>query len=274
MFDFQKGDLVLSGSLAHACIRSFARLVILLCCVPHASAQSTEGPLKASGCPHPQFSIVLDVGHTAEAGGATSARGAAEFSFNLNLAKRIESALAKAGIGNTYLLIMRGRGHETLVERSNRANRLKPSLFLSIHHDAVQDRHLQKWTYQDRVRDFSDKFAGYSIFVSNENSQAGLSLEAARHLGDELRARGLVFTRHHAEDIRGERRQLIDERRGIYRFDHLAVLRNTRAPAVLLEAGVIVNREEELLLASTGHQDKISSAVAAGVVKFCNTERH
>jgi N-acetylmuramoyl-L-alanine amidase len=40
-------------------------------------------------------------------------------------------------------------------------------------------------------------------------------------------------------------------------------------PAVLLEAGSIINRDEELKMSSTERQDIISSAVTAAVKEFC-----
>jgi N-acetylmuramoyl-L-alanine amidase. len=44
------------------------------------------------------------------------------------------------------------------------------------------------------------------------------------------------------------RRLLVDPEAGVYRYDQLIVLRQTHVPAVLLEAGSIINRNEELLL--------------------------
>jgi N-acetylmuramoyl-L-alanine amidase len=41
------------------------------------------------------------------------------------------------------------------------------------------------------------------------------------------------------------RRKLVDATAGVYRYDQLIVLRRTRMPAVLLEAGSIVDRQEE-----------------------------
>jgi N-acetylmuramoyl-L-alanine amidase len=40
-------------------------------------------------------------------------------------------------------------------------------------------------------------------------------------------------------------------------------------PAVLLEAGLIINRDEELLLRSPEHRSLITAAVAEAVEKFC-----
>ena len=50
------------------------------------------------------------------------------------------------------------------------------------------------------------------------------------------------------------RRELLDAQAGVYRYDQLIVLKDTRMPAVLLEAGSIVNRDEELLLATPERQ--------------------
>ena len=76
-------------------------------------------------------------------------------------------------------------------------------------------------------------------------------------------------TLHHAETIPGERREVLDKKLGIYRFDDLVVLKSARMPAVLVEAGVIVNRNEELLLRSADHQKKLASALVGAVVDFC-----
>jgi hypothetical protein len=62
---------------------------------------------------------------------------------------------------------------------------------------------------------------------------------------------------------------LVDADAGVYRFDQLIVLRMTRMPAVLLEAGSIINRDEELLMASAAHQSLISDAVTEAITLFC-----
>jgi N-acetylmuramoyl-L-alanine amidase len=65
------------------------------------------------------------------------------------------------------------------------------------------------------------------------------------------------------------RRQLVDAEAGVYRYDQLIVLRHTLMPAVLLEAGSIINRKEELLLASPERQAVIGAAVTEAVEAFC-----
>ena len=48
------------------------------------------------------------------------------------------------------------------------------------------------------------------------------------------------------------------------------MLKKTRMPAVLLEAGSIINRDEELQMASPERRNIISSAVTAAVKEFCD----
>ena len=71
------------------------------------SARAETRP--AETCSRAMFRVVVDVGHTEKAFGATSARGLTEFSFNLNLAKRIEQDLLAAGFRRSVLLISEGR---------------------------------------------------------------------------------------------------------------------------------------------------------------------
>jgi N-acetylmuramoyl-L-alanine amidase len=54
--------------------------------------------------------------------------------------------------------------------------------------------------------------------------------------------------------------ELLNKETGVYRYDQLIVLRKTRMPAVLLEAGSISNRDEELDMMSPERQ---TSSLAA-----------
>ena len=118
-------------------------------------------------------------------------------------------------------------------------------------------------------RAFSDKFSGYSLFVSRQNQYFDHSLTFAKLLGAALMAQGMRYSAHHAEAIPGEGRQLIDSKTGVYLYDNLVVLKFTKAPAVLLEAGVIVNRVEELVLASPEGREHIGAAILEAVSQFC-----
>jgi N-acetylmuramoyl-L-alanine amidase len=215
------------------------------------------------------FKIAIDVGHTPQASGATSARGTQEFAFNLALAKQIVQSLNRGGFKNVLELTVTGTGRRQLIDRVALANTAKVNLLLSIHHDDVQSSYYKTWSFDSVTHFYSDNFSGYSLFVSHENRFWESSWSFASLLGRELISRGMHFTFHHAEHIPGENRELLDDRRGIYRYDRLFVLRNTLAPAVLLEAGVIVNRDEELILKSPQRQSAVGEAVLLAAKQFC-----
>ena len=64
--------------------------------------------------------------------------------------------------------------------------------------------------------------------------------------------------------------ELLNKATGVYRYDQLIVLRKTRMPAVLLEAGSISNRDAELEMMSPERQDIIASGVTEAVREFCD----
>jgi hypothetical protein len=83
-----------------------------------------------------------------------------------------------------------------------------------------------------------------------------------------MAAQGFPFARHHAEPVKGENREIVDAKAGVYRFDDLIVLRMAQMPAVLLECGVIVNRLEEKSLLTSERQEKIAEAVTNAVLEY------
>jgi N-acetylmuramoyl-L-alanine amidase len=86
-----------------------------------------------------------------------------------------------------------------------------------------------------------------------------------------LQARGLHYTPHYTLPLmRRNRHELLDAEAGVYRYDQLIVLRHTLMPAVLLEAGSIVNRQEELELATPERRARTAQAVAAAVADLCD----
>ena len=224
----------------------------------------------AAPCERGAFHPILDVGHTSEAPGAISARGVTDYDFNLRLAQRIEREMRARGFVKTTLLVTRGKAQAGLVARVATANAAKADLFISIHHDSVPEALLASWEFLGAEGRHNDKFKGHSIFVSNQHPLYARSLAFARTLGLALKTRGLEYTPHYTERFMGaRRRQLVDKEAGVYRFDKLAVLIGTKMPAVLLEAGSIINRDEELVMESPERQGSIAEAVTDAVERFC-----
>jgi len=217
---------------------------------------------------------VVAVGLTNGAYGAVSARGVTEYAFNLRLARKISDDLRAAGFARTVLLVTPEAPRAGLFKRAARANALHADLFLSIHHDAVPDKMLQTWQFDGAERHYNDSYPGYSLFVSTEHGNRAESLAFAHRLGMALDARGLAYTPHYTDAIMGRyRRVLLDAKAGVYRYNELVVLMQTQMPAALLEAGSIVNRDEEVALATPERQALISSAVLAAVDGFCTTRK-
>ena len=240
-----------------------------------APPAAAVAPAPPADCPSDKFRVVIDVGHAIDAPGALSARGMTEYAFNLQLAQNIKQALLDAGFAKTELLITNKKPPLGLFARVEAANRMTADLFLSIHHDSVPDNLTKTWQYNGEDQGYNDDYPGYAIFISKDNADPKGSLEFAHLLGKALRARGLQFTSHYTLKLMGShRRELLDADAGVYRFDQLVVLRHTRMPAALLEAGSIVNRQEELELATPERRAATSAAVVAAVGEFCAGRAH
>jgi N-acetylmuramoyl-L-alanine amidase len=247
---------------------------------PHAEKLAVSKPapnpavskLVITRCDPQKFRIVIDVGHTAESEGAISARNTAEFVYNLRLAKVVDQKLKAAGFAETRLLVTEGKARRSLVKRVDTANNLSANLFLSIHHDSVPDKLLENWEFEGKKSHFSDRFSGYSVFVSKANADYGTSLAFAELLAKEMKAQGLEYAKQFTLPIMGKNQHpLLNKETGVYSYDKLIVLKSTRMPAVLLEAGSIINRDEELKMDSAARRSIIGSGVTMAVREFCDS---
>lgn len=245
-------------------------LVVSVSQVVRAEDHRRSTEVTRDACPRFTFRVVVDVGHTVDVPGAMSARGIAEYAFNLQLARDINQGLLDAGFQQTVLLITATAPWRGLFERAIRANSMHANLFIAIHHDSVPDNLKQNWEYAGLKNQFNDNYPGYAIFISNENADPAGSLQFGSLLGRELESRGLHYTPHYTLALMGHRRRiLVDAEAGVYRYDQLIVLRQTRMPAVLLEAGSIVNRQEELELGTPERRSLTTAAIVAAVENFC-----
>jgi N-acetylmuramoyl-L-alanine amidase len=205
--------------------------------------------------------VAVDVGHFIEEPGATSARGRPELDFNQELAAEIESAAR--GRGLRTMLIGADGFMSQLARRTAAA--AGADFFLSVHHDSVQPHFLETWEFDRVERLFSDRYSGFSLFVSRKNRSLARSLACASAIGEALRGAGFSPSLYHADPIPGENKPFADRRNGVHYYDNLIVLKTARTPAVLLEAGVIVNRDEELKVQSEELRRRIAAAVADGL---------
>lgn len=232
----------------------FSALFLLLC----------AGVARAE-CDRPDFVLAIDIGHSVRDPGATSARGVPEYQFNKRLAGRLLSAARKRGYDESFI-VNDDDARLQLRERTSLAEAMDADLLLSIHHDSMPAKYLSRWHYQGVSLRYGDQFRGHSIFYSERNDEAEESRAFADLIGRELRARKLVPTPHH-DGYRS--RRLVDRELGIYRFDPLILLHSADIPAVLFEAGVILNRDEEQLLNDSKHQDLLIDGILDAVGRYC-----
>jgi N-acetylmuramoyl-L-alanine amidase len=207
--------------------------------------------------------IAIDAGHSLQSPGATSATGKPEFAFNKVLATTVSDLLVAHG---TQVVRINHDGQiADLTERTANARAAGATFFLSIHHDSVQPQYLKPWQWQGETRQYSDYAAGFSLFVSRKNPQLTTSLNCASAIGAALKLHGFHPSPHHHETIKGENRAWAIAENGVYYYDDLIVLKTAASPAVLLEAGVIVNRDEELRLEKPDVREAIAGAVESGL---------
>lgn len=207
--------------------------------------------------------VAVDVGHTLQAPGATSARGAREYDLNSALARVIADHLRAAGLP---VMLVNGDGRiAALTQRTAAATQSGAGFFLSVHHDSVQPQFLERWTLHGTPHWRSRGRRGFSLFVSRKNPDLTTSLRCASRVGNALREAGFSPSTYHAEEIPGESRTFADADNGVYYDDNLAVLRTASSPAILLEAGVITDPDEESRLRAPPARQRLASAVAAGL---------
>ena len=236
-----------------------------LCLFDNEAAAGASCASKSPG----NLQIVLDVGHTVSHPGAVSARGMREYVFNLKLAQRIKEELVKAGFSSAFLMVTHQNGTRGLFRRVEYANNMNADIFISIHHDSVADAYLQRWLYEGVEHLYSDRSKGFSLHISSSNKKYRESVRLAEILADSLIDKGLEPTTN-PELSMPKGAKALEPARGIYQRHGLAVLNYTKMTAILLESGMIVNRDEELAASSEDRHKLIAVAIAESVAKFCN----
>jgi N-acetylmuramoyl-L-alanine amidase len=196
--------------------------------------------------------VAIDVGHYLDKPGVISASGVSEFELNRTLAQAIADVLADSGV-QAHLIGADGQ-HDSLTARTREARGAR--LFVSIHHDSTREK------FQP-VRD--PRFAGFSLWVSRQNRASAASIACATHVADRLIEAGFAPSHYHADPVFGEGRPVIDWQRGIFARDALAVLNTAHSPAILIEAGVVVNAAEEAHLRDPEVFRSQAAAIAAGL---------
>lgn len=179
--------------------------------------------------------VVLDPGHGEETAGKRSPDNSYfEHEFNLDMAKRLGAILERHGVEVVHT---RADEHDvTLADRVKVSNTAVPDLFVSLHSNASGEG----WTDPD----------GYGIYTSAKGDTAGRNI-AAKAILARAREAGL--------HIWGD---------GLFHNAGLYVLKNTVAPAVLIEHGFHTNIHEVALLKTGVYRDLLAKVDAQGILDY------
>jgi len=233
---------------------------------PVGSAQKANG----STCDRSAFRVILDVGHTPKAFGATSARGHREYDFNLRLAKVIEQKLISGGFDKAMLLVTEGRSGRGLVAACGPCQQ-GVSRPVSVHSPRLGAGPLSR-----------------EVGVRRTTAHFQRSVQRAFHfrLAPKQQFRSEPAVRQIAWPATQGARPAIHAplRRKVHgsspapvagcRSRRLSLRSADRAqgyahPCSLLEAGSIINRDEELAMQTPERQGLIAAAVVDAVDNFC-----
>jgi N-acetylmuramoyl-L-alanine amidase len=220
------------------------------------------------------LTIALDPGHGGEDPGAIGSSGLREKDVVLRIARRLKALIDSQPQMRAYLT----RDEDYFVPlhvRVQKARRVRADLFISIHADA--------W--------IKPTANGSSVFAL---SQRGATSTQARWMADKENAADLIggvnlgshdrqvakvlldlSTTAQINDSLKVGNAFLDEIKKINRLHKnsveqagFAVLKAPDIPSVLVETAFISNPQEEALLRSTSHQDKLAQAMMTGIQRY------
>jgi N-acetylmuramoyl-L-alanine amidase len=205
----------------------------------------------ASGTPTKHTTIVLDPGHGGTEAGAVGTGGLAEREVNLDVTRRVADKLRADGIDS--VLTHPGQYNATLAFRGAVAAALKPSAFVSIHHNSEPDG--------PKAGPGSETY--YQFHSPASKRLAGLLYEEI------VPALAPFGTQWVADRDAGAKWRL-----GSAGRDYYAMLRipgQAGIPASLAELAFISNPAEEALLRLDTVKQAEADAIARAIVRYLRT---
>lgn len=257
-----------------------SRLAILSLCVSAAHAQ----PI-----------IVLDAGHEPSKSGARGSCQKKEVVYNDELVAFVQRALAKDyqviltrhnskeldAVNPTLIHSLpakdrkRWTQNKSLLARPAIANRKQADLFISIHHDSTLEK--QQRSNPDLCQGhggktlsaaFKKKYnIGYNVFIyqQGQSPRQRQSLKLANLVAKQLYDMGRTPSNYHVYPDDSCKSCLpVNKTIGVWQAD-FAVLRNTDMPAILIEAGNIVDAEDEARINNDPFRERFSLAIKNAV---------
>jgi N-acetylmuramoyl-L-alanine amidase len=232
--EFQRNyGLPADGIVAAATMRALAGLPRLAGDTPATSLREVEAMRRRSRSGFAGLRVVVDPGHGGDDPGHAAPDGTTEAAVCFTLAGRVEATLSASG-AQVFLTRRESDGPDES-ERALLANTLEADLYVALHLGGA---------------DPSARGAA-SFYFGHERSRSEAGMRLAEIMLEHVCALGLVDGRAHAKTF--------------------PALRETRMPAVVLEAGYITNSEEARLLEDPAFQTRLAEAVGEAVLEFARS---
>lgn len=193
--------------------------------------------------------IFIDPGHGGDDPGAVSSIiGLKEKNVTLSVANLVKNKLLK--LNSNYEVVMSRTNDNTvgLLDRSKKSNEINPNIFVSIHVNSggggVANGIETYWYEYD---------SAYQPEINKQFHNDPIRLRNSERLANSIQKNIIVSTNA--------------RNRGLKRATY-AVLRETQAPAVLVEIGFIDNLSEAYKLSSDQYQEKLANGIVNGITEY------
>ena len=220
-----------------------------------------------------QHIIVIDAGHGGKDPGCIGKGGTQEKTVVLSVAKKLKTRLDANGF-KTYLT----RASDTylkLAERAEIAEKRKADLFISLHANANPSRDMKGFSIYTLSEKASDEEA--QKLAESENAADKIDVNGFEQFSKDIRVALSSLQQHAVAELSEEyatncakcfNKYKIEQQRGpAVRHAPFAVLRST-VPGALIELGHLSNRNEEKLLKTDAHQNKLVGAIVQSVLSY------
>lgn len=218
--------------------------------------------------------VAVDAGHGGEDSGARGRRGTNEKDVTLAIARRLKARIDQES--NMRAVLVRGGDYFIpLAQRVAKSRRVQADLFVSIHADAwvrPDARGSSVFALSERGatsaaarllakrENQSDLIGGVNLGVRDPVlARTLLDLSLTATINDSLKLGRAVLTE--LGDVNELHKHSVEQA-------GFAVLKAPDIPSILVETAFISNPDEERRLKDSAYQDKMASAILAGLKKY------
>ena len=214
--------------------------------------------------------VVIDPGHGGVDPGAVGVSGSYEKNLTLFYGKALKQALEATG---RYRVVMTRERDVFLKlrERIRLAQEAEGELFISLHanvHSSGKIRGASIYTLSETASD--EEAAALAAAENAADVLAGVNLtdqtgDVRNILIDLAQRETMNLSKKFANDLVREVGRETKLLRNTHRFAGFAVLKSPVVPSILFEIGYMSNRQEERLLRSAAHRDKIIASIIRAI---------